>query len=413
MKWMTTSRRRARTRALAGIAVVAAMGLAACGSSADDGAASDNGSGTSQSQGAEPSSDDAADSGDAGTGDDAGDDAGDAGTDGSDGDAGDAGDGGDSDAGDAAKGDHSFIYITNDPIGVNEFLGLGKKGIEDAAKEFGGESKTYESTDVASQRANIEAAIDEEPDAIVLITFDFTDMAKEYSEQNPDQEFVLIDDCPADPPSNLHCAVFREQEASYLIGLEAGMLTESKKVGSVVSVDIPFLHRYSDTYAHAAQSVDSSITDSQIFIGGDNPFADPAKAKEQALTLASKGVDQIFAVGAGSNGGVMDAAAEKGIFAYGVDVNQCGMAPGHVVDNTMKAVDVLVVSEIGKILDGTAESVSSYGLKEGGMDVTSQMDGAEDSGCVVMDHPDVVEKVAQAKQDIIDGTIEIPDPVAG
>lgn len=375
MTRMTKSRRRARIGALAGTAVVAAMVLAACGSGGT--AAGDGGTSGAGSSSTTQSSDNSGASTAAGP-----------------------------------KGDHSFIYVTNTPIGINEFLGLGDKGVKDAAAKFGGTSKTYESTDVASQRANIEAAIDAQPDAIVLITFDFTDMSKEYAEANPDQQFVLIDACPTDPPENLHCAVFREQEASYLVGLEAGMLSKSKKVGSVVAVDIPFLHRYSDTFALAAKSVESSITDSQVFIGGGNPFADPAKAKEQALSLAANNVDHVFAVGAGSNGGIMEAAAEKNFFAYGVDVNQCGMAPGHVVDNTMKAVDVLVVTEIGKILDGTAVPLSSYGLAENGMNVTSLMDGAADSGCVVMEHPEVVAKVKQARQDIIDGKITITDPAA-
>jgi basic membrane protein A and related proteins len=321
-----------------------------------------------------------------------------------------SGDGGSASSGDGGSGDKLFIYVTNDPIGTNEFLQLGKKGIEDAAKTYSGTSKVYESTDEASQRSNIEAAIAEAPDVIVLITFDFTDLSKEYAEQNPDQQFLLIDACPDGPPDNLHCAVFREQEASYLVGIEAGMLTTTKKVGSVGAVDIPFLHRYSDSFAAGAQSVDPSITDSQLWIGGSNPFADPAKGKEQALAMAATGVDHVFAVGAGSNGGIFEAAQEQNFFSYGVDINQCPMAPGHIVDNTMKAVDVLVGKEIGAILDGSAESLTSYGLKEGGMDLTSLMPGAEQSQCVAVDHPDVVSAVKQAKQDIIDGKIQVKDP---
>ncbi|WP_311836055.1 BMP family ABC transporter substrate-binding protein [Cellulomonas fimi] len=315
-------------------------------------------------------------------------------------------------AGASAGDGPTFIYVTNTPIGINKFLELGKVGTEAAAEEFDGTAKIYESTDDQSRRSNLEAAIAEQPDVIVLITFDFEDMAKEYAERNPEQQFLIVDACPADGPENLRCAVFREQEASYLVGVEAGMLSESGKVGSVMALDIPFLHRYSDSFAAGAQSVDSAIDDSQLAIGGSNPFADPAKGKEQALSMAATGVDQIFAVASGSNGGVFEAAAEQGIYGYGVDINQCPMAPGYVVDNTMKAVDVLVVSEIGKILDGKAERVTSYGLAEGGMDLTSLMEGAETSQCVVMEYPEVIERVKQVKQDIIDGKIELPDPAA-
>lgn len=323
-----------------------------------------------------------------------------------------AGGGGGGSDEDGGGTEHSFVYITNDPIGINQFLESGKIGIEEAAEAYNGTSKVYESTDQASQRANLDQAVAEAPDVIVLITFDFEDMAKEYAEANPEQEFLLIDACPQDGPENLHCAVFREYEASYLLGVEAGLRSESGKIGSVGAVDIPFIHRYTDAFAEGARSVNPSVGDTQLFIGGDNPFSDPAKAKEQALAIAAAGVDHVFAVGAGSNGGIFEAAAEADMQAYGVDVNQCPMAPGHGADGALKAVNVLVVKEIGKILEGTAEPVSSYGLAEEGMDLVSLAEGAEDSQCTVMEHPDVLEKVKEVKEQIISGELKIEDPAA-
>ncbi|MDR1824018.1 MAG: BMP family ABC transporter substrate-binding protein [Bifidobacteriaceae bacterium] len=313
-----------------------------------------------------------------------------------------------------ATGDHLFIYLTNDPIGVNKFLESGKWGIESAAAKFGGEGKTYEGSTDEANRANLEAAIGEQPDVIVLITYSYTDLAAEAAAANPDQQFVLVDDCPADPPANLHCAVFREMEPSYLLGYEAGLLTKTNKVGSVAALDIPFLHRYTDSFALGAAAANPDVTDKQLFIGGSNPFGDPAKGKEQALAMEATGADQVFAGASGSNGGIFEAAAEKGFTSYGVDVNQCPMAPGAVGDGTIKDVEVVVVNEITKILDGTAAagSVTSYGLSEGGMDIVSLSSQGPDSGCTVMEHPEVVEQLKTIKQQIIDGEITIPDPTA-
>jgi len=307
--------------------------------------------------------------------------------------------------------DHSFIYVTNDPIGVNEFLESGKVGIEQAAEEFNGTSKIYESdgTD-ESRRSNLDAAVAEAPDVVVMITFDFTDLSAEYAEANPDQEFLLIDDCPADAPDNLTCAVFREHEASYLIGVEAGLRTESDHIGTVASVDNPLLQRYYEGFREGAESVNSDVESTELFIEGENPFSDPAKGKEQALSMAATGADNVFAVGAGSNGGIFEAAEEEDFTAYGVDVDQCDMAPGHGGDGTLKAVDVLVVSEIEKILDGEADSVSSYGLAEGGMDIVALADDMDDSECTIFDEPDIIEELEDVKQQIIDGDIEVTDP---
>ena len=64
---------------------------------------------------------------------------------------------------------------------------------------------------------------------------------------------------------------------------------------------------------------------------------------------------------------------------------------------------------IDKIDAGQAESFSSFGLAEGGMDLVSLAPGAAESQCTVMDHPDVVAKLAEIKQKIIDGEITPPD----
>ncbi|QIK62814.1 BMP family ABC transporter substrate-binding protein [Leucobacter viscericola] len=310
----------------------------------------------------------------------------------------------------------SFIYITSDPIGQNEFLKSGKIGIDNVAKEFDGTSKTYESKDEATRRANLEAAIAEAPEVVVMLGFQFQDVAKELAEQNPSQKFLLIDAAVKDAPDNLYQATFREQEPSYLLGVEAGMLTKANKVGSVISLDIPLLKKYSDGFAEGAKSVNPKVdaVAPQVIGGSGDPFADPARGKEQALAFAATGVDQVFAVGAASNGGIMEAATEKGFSAYGVDANQCPMAPGFVVDGSIKSVDKVVETVVGEIMDGKSakDATTSFGLKEKGMTVVSLTDNAADSQCTVMENADVLKKVKETRDDIVSGKIKVTDPTA-
>ncbi len=322
------------------------------------------------------------------------------------------GGGGTEEGGDEGPG---FIYITSDPIGQNEFLKSGKVGIENVAEEFEGTSDTFESKDEATRRSNLEAAIAEAPEVIVMLGFQFADVAKELAEQNPQQKFLLIDTFVEGAPENLYQATFREQEPSYLLGVEAGMLTQSGKVGSVVSLDIPLLKKYSDGFAEGAKSVKPDVeTVAPQVIGGDNPFADPARGKEQALAFAATGVDQVFAVGAASNGGIIEAATERGFSAYGVDANQCPMAPGSVVDGTVKSVDRVIETVVGEIMDGTsaADATTSFGLAEEGMTIVSLTEDAAESQCTVMENPEVLEKVEQVRDDIVSGEITVTDPTA-
>lgn len=321
--------------------------------------------------------------------------------------------GGNSADSNTAAENSKFVYITSDPIGQNEFLRSGKTGIDSVAEKHDGEAVTYESKDDATRRANLEQAVAEQPAVVVMLGFQFADLAKEFAEQYPEQKFLLIDTFVEGAPDNLYQATFREQEPSYLLGVEAALLTKQNSVGAVLSVDNDLLRKYSDGFAAGAKSVTADINalEPQI-IGGENPFADTARAKEQAIAYVSTtATDQVFAVGAAANGGIMEAAAEKGFFAYGVDANQCGMAPGHVVDGTLKAVNKVVETVVGEILEGKSntEATSSFGLAEGGMNVVSLADGADDSGCVVMEHPEVLKQVKEVAEKIKSGDIKVTE----
>ncbi|WP_166987237.1 BMP family ABC transporter substrate-binding protein [Canibacter zhoujuaniae] len=310
------------------------------------------------------------------------------------------------------ESNQSFIYITSDPIGQNEFLKSGQIGINAVAEANGGKAKTFESKDDETRRSNLDQAVNEAPAVIVMLGFQFADLAAEYAEAYPDQKFLLIDTTVEGDFDNLYTATFREQEPSYLLGVEAALLSQSKKVGSVMSLDIPLLHKYNNGFAQGATDTASDVEAiAPQYVGGENPFADTARAKEQALAFAATGVDQVFAVAAAANGGIHEAAAEKGFYTYGVDANQCGMAPGHVVDGTIKAVNKVVETVVGEILAGKSpkDATSSFGLAEEGMTVVSLTDDAADSGCVVMSHPEIIEKVEAAAKAIKAGDITVAE----
>ena len=140
-----------------------------------------------------------------------------------------------------------FIYVSPNPIGVNDFLKLGKIGTERVAKELGAEAKTYESSDPTTQRQNLEAAAKAGAKVVIMVGFEFNDMLPEVAAAYPNVQFLQVDSCPfAKMKPNIHCSVFREYEASFLTGAEAALTTKTGKVGAISAQDIPFpasLHR--------------------------------------------------------------------------------------------------------------------------------------------------------------------------
>jgi basic membrane protein A and related proteins len=305
----------------------------------------------------------------------------------------------------------SLVLVTPNPVGVNDFLKLAVSGVEAAAEEHGGTQKVYQSTDPASIQQNVAAAVRDEPDVIVLVGFNFADVLAQQAEQNPDQQFLFVDSCTEKPFPNVTCAVFREYEGVYLAGAEAGLLSESGKVGAVVALDTPQFRRYSTPFGEGAKKVKPASALSPLFIGGANPFNDPGRAKQLTATLAGQGVDHVMgAASASGNLGVFEAAKEHGIFAFGVDANQCPASPGQVVDNVIKRTDVVITDGVTAILDGKQGETRSYGVKEEGISLTGLQPDADSSQCVIVDHPDVLEQVAKLRDDLVAGTITVDDP---
>jgi basic membrane protein A len=311
----------------------------------------------------------------------------------------------------ATDPENSIILITPNPIGSNNFLQLAADGAEEAGKKYDASVDVYESEDPTSIQQNLDAAIREKPSIIIGVTFSVLDQFTEAAADNPDQQFLLIDTSAEEPTDNLTAAVFKEYEATYLTGVEAGLLTETNNVGVVASLDTPFIHRWVDPFFAGAESVDPGVKTAAQYVGGDNPFGDQARAKAQAQILADGGADYIQAASSGGNIGVFEAAAESGFKAFGVDTNQCLDSPGNVVDNAIKRVDVALVNSVGDILDGKTGGFTAYGLAEGGVGLTGLEDDVADSTCLIADHPDVIEQVKKVRDQIVSGEITVTDPL--
>ncbi|ACI59627.1 basic membrane lipoprotein (plasmid) [Rhizobium leguminosarum bv. trifolii WSM2304] len=307
-----------------------------------------------------------------------------------------------------------IVFVSSNPIGINEFLKMGAEGSKKAAEKLGVPAKIFESSDPTTMRQNLEAAARAGATIIVVTGFEFDDILPEIAPKYPKQKFLQVDSCPSAPPSNVYCAAFREYETSFIAGAEAALTSEAGKVGVIGALDIPFIHRYTSAFVAGAKYVKPDIeVSAPVWIGGDNPFSDPARGQMRATVVFSDGADRVVTAAAASNGGVFKATQDfPGAAAFGVDVNECKTAPDAVMDNIEKRVDVAIEKRVDEIMKGTAEQRVELGLADDGMTLTSLKDGVAASGCLIAKYPDVIEKLRQIKADIISGKVVVQDPMA-
>lgn len=312
----------------------------------------------------------------------------------------------------AEKPARKFVYVSPDPIGVNPFLTMGKTGIEAAGKKHGAEVKTFQSEDPTTRKENVRAAVAGGATVVAVLGFQFNDIVIEFAKKHPGVHFLIVDQCVDERPDNLHCAVFREYESTFLLGAAAASLSETNRVGVVCALDIPFMHRFTDGFAQGAKHIKPDIEVDVRWVGGQNPFADPVRAKELALAIHSAGADIIFAATSGGDYGVFEAAAEKEFRVMGVDINHCRSAPGRVIDSALKKLDVAMVDAIDKIMAGDKKVTGSYGLKEGGGGLTALQGGdLAATGCLIAEKPELVGTLSELRDELVSGAIALGDPM--
>jgi basic membrane protein A len=190
------------------------------------------------------------------------------------------------------------------------------------------------------------------------------------------------------------------------------MLTKSNTVGVVGALDIPFLHRYTDGYAQGVKAVKPHAKVEVRWVGGDNPFADPVRAKEQAVALKAAGADHIYTATSGGDFGVFEAAS-TGFKAFAVDVNHCAEVPGVIVDQSLKRVDVALGAAVDAILAGEKKTFKTLGIKEGGVGAIALDEaGIAASKCLIADHAEVAAKMREVAGRIANGSLTLTDPMA-
>ena len=301
----------------------------------------------------------------------------------------------------AAPAEKVRIGMVTDVGGVNDqsFNQTSWEGLQALDPEVF-EVNYLESKTDADYQTNINTFIDEGYDLIICVGYMLADATREAAEANPDQLFAIIDDSTIDLP-NVACLMFAQEQASYLVGLVAGSVTESKIVGYVQGMVSDSMNLFGIGYI---TGVLEACPDAQVLQYNVNNFGDIAGGSTAAKDMITKGADVIYHAAGGSGIGVISACDEEGIWAIGVDTDQASLAPDHVLTSAMKRVDVASQDISKAVAEGNfTAGVHMYDLSNGGVDLAPTRDHIP---------AEVLEVVEAAKTAIINGEKSVPTSVA-
>lgn len=303
----------------------------------------------------------------------------------------------------SSSSDTIKVGMVTDTGGVNDgsFNQSSWEGLQRAGEELDIEVKYLESKTDADYKANLETFIDEDYDLIISVGFALASATRDAAEANPDCKFAIIDDDSNADLDNVTCLMFKQAQASYLVGYAAGLTTKTNTVGFVIGMSNENMNQFG--YGYCAGVLDAN-PNAKIEQYNADSFGDTAGGKSAATSMVTNGADIIFHAAGGTGLGVIDGCKENGIWAIGVDSDQSILAPETILTSAMKRVDNASYEVSKQVKEGTLKGgIVTYDLAAAGVDIAPTTDNLD---------PEVLEAVEEVKEKIISGEVVVPETQA-
>ncbi|MBI1814279.1 MAG: BMP family protein [Deltaproteobacteria bacterium] len=228
--------------------------------------------------------------------------------------------------------------------------------------------------------------------------FEFQDAAAAVSPDFPDTVFITTSGNTV--RKNVAPLRFLLEEATYLQGMLAGLMSQTGKAGAVGGMELPSVKTTILAFEAGAKSVRPDFVVSTSYIGN---WEDVGAAKEAALALVQQGADFVFHNADAAGLGVFQAAQERHVYAFGSNKNQNDVAPDVVIASAIADIPrgfLQVAKEVkAKTFVGKIERL---GMKDGVVTFEINPKLADKIP------PAAKERVEQARAAILAGTLHVP-----
>lgn len=295
-------------------------------------------------------------------------------------------------------------------------------GLTKAKDELGVQIDDAESASAEDFVPNLTAMVDNGCDITFAVGFNFSlggeqGVIFDVANDNPDAKFAWLDGWPGGDEGNVKPIMYATEQSSYLAGYLSAAYSTSKTVGTYGGMQIDSVTAFMDGFYQGAQKYaeDSGTpvkvvgwdpaTKSGDFVGD---FANTEEAKSISNGQLAAGADVIFPVAGGLFTATAEAIREGGndkAVMLGVDQNIAVTQPD-LADITLTSVEKKMTQGVFDIISDT---------KDGGFSADPYIGTLENDGTGLADFgvfadkvpADVVAKLDELKQQIIDGDIEI------
>ena len=250
---------------------------------------------------------------------------------------------------------------------------LSYQGLQRAETELGVVGTVYTTPSYLDYAPQLQQCVDDGNTLCISVGFAMGGAISSTAKANPTVDFAIVDYSWDAYLDNLRGMTFAEDEAGYLAGTLAGLMTQSDVVGAVGGMPVPAVVRYVEGYRNGAQCVNAEVT---VLISYTTSFVDPDQGAQVAQAMIGHAADLIFTAGGPTGDGGLLTATQSGVWGIGVDADQyttlfmSGTVAGSdkLLSSAMKRVDNAVFSTISVVVHSTFISGTvKYGLVQHGV----------------------------------------------
>lgn len=243
-------------------------------------------------------------------------------------------------------------------------------------------------------------------DLIIAQGFEWGEPAVNVGRDYPNTKFVVFTGLANS--SNVASIFPMQQQATYLLGALAAMMTKTGIIGFIGGEKYPNLINIYEGYRQGSQDINPQIKVIATYL---DDWDNPAKGEKAAISQISAGADILLHVADTSGHGVIQAAKEAGIYAFGAVSDQNKLAPNTVLTS--------FVLDVEKAFDQAVKMVQANNFRgeifKPGLELSK---GGSGDGIVYIAPlhnlennvpDDVKHRMEQLKLQILEGTITVPE----
>jgi basic membrane protein A and related proteins len=198
---------------------------------------------------------------------------------------------------------------------------------QEIISKYGYEVSFLDNVSISNIETTLKTYANRNYDIIIAQGYEWGEPAIKVAQEYPDIKFIVFTGLVKS--KNVGSIFPKQQEAAFLLGALASMLSKNHTIGFIGGDEkYPNLKNIYEGYKQGALHINSKAKILVTYLGD---WDNEAKGRSAALSQIEQGADFLLHVADTSGQGVIQAAKEKGVYAFGAVSDQNKLAPDTVV----------------------------------------------------------------------------------